>query len=283
MEWKWEIYEVPNPRTKKNFIEEWFKTFGWVTDTYEVQNENWSETLYSILPELINRNSTIEIGDRAILRSILLRDDNNFPTIKKWNSISILFDWNNSFELNIWNEIYVINTINETLICVTCESVSKNNTETENENKMDSYLSKEEISALMKGITIKTSYSIWIIQGRKVYCIIKWAIQWNLPTTSQPVDINVDIDPNKILFEAEEVLSWKKSIREVELSDLIFRWNFTYKMNWTTKTSTYRDVYSYTNEDSNNRILNDFKNFINALKTWTELNIYNEFTSIEMD
>lgn len=97
---------------QKNFLEEWFKD----NLTYEVQKENWSESLYSIFNKMLNEHPQKE--KLVLFRSLLLNwvEQNLInPQIHKWDTIKMDFEDTNSIHLYInWNT-HILNISNYTI------------------------------------------------------------------------------------------------------------------------------------------------------------------------
>lgn len=236
----------------KHYIEEWFNDF-W---EYEVQKNDWTETLYSILPELLNRN--IEIKDRAILRSIFYNNIDRFNWIKKWDKIEINMIDNNSYEIKIWENYYIVNINNNSFIEVWWDIFL------EEENIFD--LTSEEIEMLINAIKIETNKAeIWLFAWKRdVYTIkVMDFIEWNLPTTAEPIDLLVDIDPNKVILETRKIIeSWDISyIDKIQIRQLTINWD----ENIDSKTSK--------------KILEEFKWFVVWLIKGEEFKVYREISS----
>lgn len=111
-ELKQEFQEKPQ---EKHYIEEGFQE-DW---SYKAQKSDWTETLFSIIPELIGRKAFENIWNNPLLRSIFLskiNEDNFYPKIKWWDIININQGDGISFDLTIWKESFTINIYNRTII-----------------------------------------------------------------------------------------------------------------------------------------------------------------------
>lgn len=240
---------INNKADNKHYLDEWFNNY-W---EYEVQKNDWTETLYSILPELLNRN--IEIKDRAILRSIIYNNINIFEAIKKWDKIEINSIDNNSYEIKVWENYYIINIQNNSFIKILWNEFF------EEENIFE--LTSEEIEMLINAIKIETNKAeIWLFAWKRdVYTIkVMDFIEWNLPTTAEPIDLLVDIDPSKVINEAKNIMMWW-DIESININQLTFNWN--------------DNIDNKTSE----KILNEFKWFVVWLIKGEEFKVYREISS----
>ncbi len=110
-----DYYDSIKDTKEKHFLEEWFK-HGY--NNYEVQLDNWSETIFSITSKMASENLPNE--QKTIFRSIILdyAEKNWFPTLNKWDKI--IFEPQGPFlgsvELQIWNETYFIDLTRKTVI-----------------------------------------------------------------------------------------------------------------------------------------------------------------------
>lgn len=240
-------------KEKVHIVEEWFNELG----QYEVQKEDWTETLYSILQQSINRN--IQLKDRMIFRKIMMENLDQFNTIKKWDIIELNQIDNNSFEIKVWQEYYVINSYNETFIKIW---------EQEEVDKMlDQYeLSDEQVETLVNAIDIETNKAqIWMFAWKMdTYTIKVWNfIEWNLPNNAEPIDLLVPIDPQKVVKKAKQVMMWW-DIDQVDINELVFD---------NQKTNI--------DSDSSQKVLSEFKWFVTSLVEWKNYKVYRTISSTD--
>ena len=112
-----QITETNEKDQEKHYIEAGFKEdeYG---PYYEVQKDDWTETLYSIFLELLKRGK-VDAWVKLLIRNIFLEYVNKkkfFWIIKQWDRIDINEGDKNSFELQVWKEIFTLNTYNQTII-----------------------------------------------------------------------------------------------------------------------------------------------------------------------
>lgn len=98
---------------QKSYYENWFD-ISW---DYEVQDENWDETLYWV----VNRMLSIKWFDeknRVVIRDLIMTWVEEWkisPKLYKWDLIS-LEEWDlSSFYLTISDKTHVLNIINKTV------------------------------------------------------------------------------------------------------------------------------------------------------------------------
>lgn len=232
--------------SEKHFLEEGFNKL-W---QYEVQKEDWSETLYSIMNESISRN--IPVDDRTILRSTFLNNIEQVEAIQKWDIIELNQIDNNSYEISIWENIYIINIFNESFIKIWWENKQ------ENTNKIETNESLEN-SLIVETNKAQIGHFAWV---RDTYTIKAWNnIEWHLPTTAEPIDLLIDVDPNKIISITKQIISGETSKQNVKIQELIIDW-------------TNPNIP----ENMSARFMQDFEWFVEAVKNWTKFQVYKEMT-----
>ncbi len=245
--------ELQNNTNKESIhiVEEWFNDL-W---QYEVQKEDWTETLYSILQQTINRN--INLQDRMIFRKIMMDNLDQFNAIKKWDIIEVNQIDNNSFEIRVWEEYYVINSLNETFI--------KIGEQKEINESFDQYeLTPEEVETLINAIEIETNKAqIWMFAWKMdTYTIKVWnMIEWHLPTNAEPIDVIVPVDPQKVVEKTKEVMMWW-NIDQVNVGELV--------------SDNHDNVITSENAE---RVLKEFKWFVTSLIEWKNYEVYRTISS----
>lgn len=103
------LQKLPIPKQKK-YLEKWLKNFN----TYEVQKNNWEETLYSIFNKLLSETDYSK-WKLVLFRKLFLdwvEKGIILPNIKKWDIISFDIWDSNSWELKINWKIYSLNIEN---------------------------------------------------------------------------------------------------------------------------------------------------------------------------
>jgi len=247
----------PNEATK-HYSEDWFDGL-W---GYEVQWEN-DETLYSIAIQLINRN--LDNADKTFVRNLFIEKANEewfFPSIKKGDVISIWMVDPVSFEIGVWDEFYVANISNNEIYRIPEEGMDIPS------DDLIKYpdLTNEEIEQLVTAIKIKTEKAqIWLFAWeRDVYTLVVWDfIEWPLPTTAEPIDLLVDIDPNKVISKTRDVLKGE-DIDSITINDIIDSNNQT-----------------TVDADTEKEVLQLFKWFVASLYEWVEFKKYLSMTPLD--
>ncbi len=242
---------------EKHYLEEWFNELG----QYEVQKEDWTETLYSILPELINRN--FEVKDRTFLRNMILSNIEEINNIQKGDIIEINQIDSNSYELRVSEDFFVINLHNESFTKMDNENDVINNI---NKEELDQYkLTNEEIETLIKAINIETNKAeVWLFAWQLDTYTIKVGkfIEWNLPTNAEPVDLIVAVDPNKVIEKTKDVMMWQ-DIDSINVNDLTFSWDEKMR------------------EETAKKVIQEFKGFVTSLIEWTEYRVYRSIWALD--
>jgi len=251
-------FEQNKVETKeKHYLEEWFNELG----QYEVQKEDWTETLYSILPELINKNT--EVKDRTFLRNMILTNIEKFDTIQKWDVIEINQIDSNSYELRVSEDFFVINLYNESF---TKMNNNENSSNTDILDWFDQYeLSNEEVETLINAINIETNKAeVWLFAWQlDTYTIKVWNfIEWNLPTNAEPVDLTVAVDPNKVIEKTKDVMMGQ-DIDSINVNDITFSWEETMR------------------EETAKKVMQEFKAFVTSLIEWTEYRVYRSIWAMD--
>lgn len=218
---------------KKHFEEKWFDGF-W---TYEVQWEI-TETLYSIVIELIQRN--IPNSDKTLLRNLFINKVTSgswFKSIEKWDLIMFNVSIDKGYLLTVWPNSYELNS--DKFITTTKEFQ-------EAEEKIRE---EDRVELLIDWFKEEKDSSFIINKGWIVYTktIVVWNdIKWQLPK-------ELDLDAKRIKLGLRDALLWKE-IKDFTVNDLV-SWEY---------------LSEYSTVENEEEILNNFKWFVTAVKTWGE-------------